>query len=87
LRELGFPWIDGYKPLSNFQDALVDAIEARIAPAIEQFDRTAPTPPPSPDEIDAENVFVAPPLAPAIPKGRSKGNEGRYRHAILCQRK
>src|SRR5262249_21332992 len=27
LQHLGLPWISGYKPLSNYQDALVDVIE------------------------------------------------------------
>ena len=27
LGELGFPWIKGYKPAANYQDALFEAIE------------------------------------------------------------
>ena len=30
LQKLGLPWINGYKPYGHFQDALVDAIEARL---------------------------------------------------------
>jgi hypothetical protein len=67
LQELGFPWIEGYKPLPNFQDALVDAVEARLDPEVERLNYT---PPPSPAEIDTENIFVAPPPASSIPQGR-----------------
>src|ERR1035441_7139249 len=31
LRELGMPWIDGYKPLANYQDALADAIDRYLS--------------------------------------------------------
>ena len=30
MRELGYPWIRGYKPLSNFQRILIDAVEAQL---------------------------------------------------------
>ena len=30
LRELGYPWIDGYKPLGNYQSLLRDAVVARV---------------------------------------------------------
>ncbi|RWC03377.1 DUF3883 domain-containing protein [Mesorhizobium sp.] len=31
LYRLGMPWIDGYKPMANFQRALVDGVERHIA--------------------------------------------------------
>lgn len=30
MRELGYPWIRGYKPLSNFQRILIDAVESQL---------------------------------------------------------
>ena len=30
LEELGMPWIDGYKPFSNYQDAIVEAIGVHL---------------------------------------------------------
>src|SRR5947207_14598083 len=38
LIELGYPYIDGYKPLSNYQELLKDVVEERLlsAPALEE---------------------------------------------------
>jgi hypothetical protein len=77
LQELGLPWIDGYKPLPNFQDALVDAVEAHLGGEIERLDHVPPPPPPPPAEIDVGSVFVAPPPAAAAPKGRSMARVAR----------
>lgn len=30
MRELGYPWIRGYKPLSNFQKRLIEVVEAQL---------------------------------------------------------
>src|SRR5215468_6877019 len=30
LMELGLPWVNGYKPLGNFQDALLRTVEAKL---------------------------------------------------------
>lgn len=30
MRELGYPWIRGYKPLTNFQRILIDSVEAHL---------------------------------------------------------
>ena len=57
------PWIHGYKPKRNYQNAIFDAIDRYLTkhPEILQTVAASPTPSPSPAE-----VFVAPPpLAPA----------------------
>lgn len=69
LQQLGFPWINGYKPLGNFQDALVDVIEARLGRDVARLDQV--TTPAAPSEIDLAAVFVDPP-APS-----SKSRTGR----------
>lgn len=67
LREIGQPWIDGYKPAPNFQRALVDAVERIIVPMLENLPTSLPPAMPVPD---APSVFVdTPPPAsePAVP--------------------
>ncbi len=58
LDELGLPWIPGYKPAKNFQDAIFGAIERylNIHPGIlESTPASAPAPGP------AAAIFVDPP--------------------------
>ena len=57
LQELNAPWIIGYKPLSNYQQALYDAVVARLAKD-DAFDRAA---------IDA---VERPAVAPSVPDFR-----------------
>jgi hypothetical protein len=62
LDELGMPWIPGYKPKRNYQNAIFDAIERYLTkhPAI-LHPASVPTPaPPQPSEI-----FVATPTLAA----------------------
>ena len=33
MQELGLPWINGYKPLGNFQRALLDAVDEALSRA------------------------------------------------------
>lgn len=64
LDELGLPWIPGYKPRPNYQNAIFDAIDRYLTqhPAVLQM---APAPPPAPA---ASEVFVPPPtLSDAAP--------------------
>jgi hypothetical protein len=58
LDELGMPWIPGYKPKRNYQNAIFDAIDRYLTkhPAILQL---TPSLPPS-QGLPAE-IFVAPP--------------------------
>jgi len=58
LDELGMPWIPGYKPKRNYQNAIFDAIDRYLTkhPAMLDPSLNAPALPPSPAEI-----FVAPP--------------------------
>lgn len=58
LDELGRPWIPGYKPRKNYQNAIIDAIDRYLTkhPANLEPVPISPTATPSPAE-----VFVAPP--------------------------
>jgi hypothetical protein len=65
LQEFGLPWINGYKPLGNYQDALLDAVESQLEKEdIGQLDDFVPT---LPKEIDPSAIFVSSP-APAVTK-------------------
>ena len=66
LQELGLPWIKGYKPASNYQGALLTAIEGYLANRHEFI-----VPPAKPILTHVGNIFVDPPSAkPAEPKTR-----------------
>jgi hypothetical protein len=64
LDELGMPWIPGYKPKRNYQNAIFDAIDRYLTknPAALDPVPTLPPPPPLPAEI-----FVAPPTLTVEP--------------------
>src|ERR1051326_8483860 len=59
LDELGMPWIPGYKPKRNYQNAIIDAIDRYLTkhPAI--VDSVPPEPPTPP--ITPASMFVNPP--------------------------
>jgi len=61
LQRLGFPWIDGYKPLGNYQDALVDVIEVQLDQRAEKLDGDGPAAAVATAAIDPKQVFVDPP--------------------------
>ncbi|MCV3243296.1 DUF3883 domain-containing protein [Mesorhizobium sp. ZC-5] len=42
LLRLGMPWIEGYKPMANFQRALVDGVERRVAASPAVFENPFP---------------------------------------------
>jgi len=65
LDELGMPWIRGYKPKRNYQNAIFDAIDRYLTkhPAILEPAPTLQGAIPAPDEI-----FVAPPPLGATDK-------------------
>jgi hypothetical protein len=63
LVRLGLPWIQGYKPLVNIQDALVEVVEDQLGRVVERLD--AQPPEASSSAIDPGSVFVAPP-APTV---------------------
>src|ERR1700736_2119690 len=62
LDELGMPWIPGYKPKRNYQNAIFGAIDRYLTkhPAVLEPTAPAPAMPPLPAE-----VFVAPPTLSA----------------------
>jgi hypothetical protein len=57
LRELEMPWISGYKPLSNYQQLVLEVVEAQLT-----IDRYAV-------QAAAEKV-VTMPVTPVVPAGR-----------------
>src|SRR6202795_3443351 len=60
LDELGMPWIPGYKPKRNYQNAIFDAIDRYLTKnptTLEPAQTAQPILPPVPAEI-----FVAPPI-------------------------
>lgn len=59
LQELGLPWINGYKPASNYQSALFVAIERHLE---NSPDLLEPTPPQTSKAIDPRAVMVPAPL-------------------------
>jgi hypothetical protein len=65
LEELGMPWIPGYKPKRNYQNAIFDAIERYLTkhPAVLEPATVVASPSPAPAEI-----FVPPPTL-TVPSG------------------
>lgn len=63
LDELGMPWIPGYKPKRNYQNAIFDAIDRYLTrnPTIVEPAASPLAPSPSLDE-----VFVAPPILTSV---------------------
>jgi hypothetical protein len=63
LDELGMPWIPGYKPKSNYQNAIFGAIDRYLTqhPEILESVRTSPIAPTAPSA-----VFVDPPILAAV---------------------
>lgn len=59
LEELGLPWIPGYRPKSNYQNSIFDAIDRYLTGhrAIFEIAPAAPQPTPAPS-----TVFVEPPV-------------------------
>ncbi|MEO6815960.1 MAG: DUF3883 domain-containing protein [Edaphobacter sp.] len=59
LEELGLPWIPGYRPKNNYQNAIFDAVDRYLTQhsSILEIASTLPTPTPP-----ASTVFVEPPV-------------------------
>ncbi|MGY8707169.1 DUF3883 domain-containing protein [Bradyrhizobium sp. 18BD] len=66
LDMLGAPWINGYKPLAHYQDALVAAVERNVS-RTPDFLYPAMTDT-RPLTLNDDLVFVAPPFAPDFDK-------------------
>lgn len=66
MAKLGRPWVLGYKPLYNFQNALIDGVERFLA----GWDEATLLAPPRPDAPPAgivaepESLWIGPPPAP-----------------------
>ena len=59
LQEIGLPWIEGYKPLRNYQGALLLAVESHLDSTGELVALTVPKRAPT---LDLKDIFVEPPL-------------------------
>lgn len=76
LDELGLPWIDGYKPQSNYQQDLKRTVIARlnsnrwISSGFEAYQSSA-LPPAQARPLTTTDVLVPPPSAPATNRRRS----------------
>lgn len=66
LQELGLPWIFGYKPAANFQNALFDAIDRHLSGNRDQSYRQAP--PAVTHVAESQAVFVPMPGAASTVK-------------------
>jgi hypothetical protein len=64
LNELGMPWIPGYKPKRNYQNAIFDAID-RYLTAHPEIINLSPQPPPVAPSSPSD-VFVDPPARTAV---------------------
>jgi hypothetical protein len=63
LDELGMPWIPGYKPKRNYQNAIFDAIDRYLSKHPEILAPSVATSPAAP----AEEVFVSAPALKPVP--------------------
>jgi hypothetical protein len=61
LEELSLPWINGYKPLHNFQDALVDAVSSQLESKISGLIKVVPSvlPPIKPSGVFVDCISCA----------------------------
>jgi hypothetical protein len=66
LHDLGLPWINGYKPLGNYQAALLQEIAEQLPNIISRLDEVSPRP----SQAPISTVFVAPPRP--IPSGKTR---------------
>lgn len=58
LEKLGMPWIFGYKPMHNYQTAIIDAIERHLKGSVTPLEQALTSP-----NIQPRNeIFVAPPV-------------------------
>jgi hypothetical protein len=76
LDELGMPWIPGYKPKLNYQNAIFDAIDRYLTAHPETLE---PVPKPQPAPPVPAEVFVAPPPL----KAPSEAIPERLRRLVL----
>src|ERR1035437_5652268 len=63
LDELGMPWIPGYKPKRNYQNAIFEAIDRYLTKHPDVLQSVPASPPATP--LPAE-IFVAPPTLVAV---------------------
>lgn len=64
LFRLGMPWIEGYKPMANFQRALVEGVERHLVRDPDAFE--APLPAPAAELREPEALFFEQPPAATV---------------------
>jgi hypothetical protein len=72
LRDLGHPWIDGYKPLGNYQQLLFSAVAARLnadATLAQLVEQRAVEPAPAMEPKDLLEILEEPPIMDSTPPG------------------
>lgn len=69
LQELGLPWIWGYKPAPNYQDALFDAVDRYLTSHRDILDQQPATSPLR--VVEPGDVFIAMPSAVSRPRRAS----------------
>lgn len=80
LIELGYPYIDGYKPAFNYQQLLFDVVEDRLRTDGELarvIEEDVVRPPPSPDVEDVLSTLVDPPPPRERPDRGYEGSRSR----------
>ena len=68
LSKLGYPWVIGYKPMFNFQGALLDGIERYLSTSQPDFVQEEPTSSPLPGVAERPGIFFE-----AAPTGHAEG--------------
>ena len=64
LVRLGLPWIIGYKPLANFQNALIDGIGRYLGRSPEPLSQSFPSP--AQAVADPRTLWIGPPPVPSV---------------------
>lgn len=70
MLELGLPYIKGYKPLPNIQEALLTEVRRRLETNPEEFAKLRPQPSPMEARLAASLRQVPVPETPSEPRGR-----------------
>jgi hypothetical protein len=88
LQDLGYFWIPGYKPRSNYQQLLADTVEMWVAknPEIDRFaEVAAETPAATPEHFDFDAFETARPTVKATEAREDAGSYGnRSKVRIRC---
>jgi hypothetical protein len=79
LQELELPWINGYKPLGNYQEALAEVVEAHLDGMIERLDSDPAIAAQPPSNVSS--LFVPPPPPSSSQKNPPTTRVSKYDQA------